>query len=132
MNKVLFSAAVILCMVGCSSSGHQAALDAHADAPANVKQLSGSEINSTVIGRKHSSVTSSGYTFSETLSADGTAKILISSEAPQSGNWVITGDVICITYKKYGKECSKVLSDGVAIWFVDSVTNKTNNKFIAN
>lgn len=132
MNKLLLCAAMMLCMAGCSSSGHQAAADAHADAPANAKQLSGSEINSTVVGRKHSSVTSSGYPFSETLSADGTSKIQISSETLQSGTWVITDDVICITYQKYGKECNKVLSDGVTIWFVDSVSNKTNNKFTAN
>ncbi|WP_150746519.1 hypothetical protein [Pseudomonas fluorescens] len=132
MNKLILCAAVILCMAGCSSSGNKAALDAHADAPANAKQLSGSEINSTVIGRKHSSVTSTGYPFSETLLADGTARIQISSESMQSGNWVITEDVICITYQKYGKECNKVLSDGSTIWFVDSMTNKTNNKFTAN
>lgn len=132
MNKLLLCAAMMLCMGGCSSSGHQAAADAHADAPANAKQLSGSEINSTVVGRKHSSVTSSGYPFSETLNADGTSKIQISSETLQSGTWVITDDVICITYQKYGKECNKVLSDGVTIWFVDSVSNKTNNKFTAN
>lgn len=132
MNKIILFAVVMLCLVGCSSSGHQAAVDAHADAPANAKQLSGSEINSTVIGRKHSSVTSTGYPFSETLNADGTAKIQISSEAMQSGTWVITGDVICVTYQKYGKECNKVLSDGSTIWFVDSVKNKTNNKFTAD
>jgi PBP1b-binding outer membrane lipoprotein LpoB len=132
VNKKILCAAVVLFITGCSSSGHQAAVDAHADAPAHAKQLSGSEINSTVIGRKHSSVTSTGYPFSETLSPDGTARIQISSESMQSGTWVITEDVICITYQKYGKECNKVLSDGVTIWFVDSVKNTTNNKFTAH
>ncbi|WP_150770235.1 hypothetical protein [Pseudomonas fluorescens] len=132
MSKLLLCAAVFLCMAGCSSSGHQAAADAHADAPANAKQLSGSEINSTVVGRKHSSVTSTGYPFSETLNPDGTSMIQISSEPMQSGTWVITEDIICVSYQKYGKECNKVLSDGVTIWFVDSVKNTTNNKFTAH
>ncbi|MED7669917.1 hypothetical protein GXB78_22155 [Pseudomonas moraviensis subsp. stanleyae] len=132
MKKIIFCALAILFMVGCASSGHQAALDAHADAPANARQLTGSEIKTTVIGRKHSSVTSTGYPFSQVLSADGTAQIHISSESMQSGSWVVTEDVICITYQKYGKECSKVLTEGGSIWFVDSTTNKTNNKFIAN
>jgi len=129
MNKVIIYSLVVLFMTGCSSSGRQSAADAHADAPANAKQLSGSEINSAVIGRKHSSVTSTGYPFTEILNPDGTAIIQISSEPMQSGQWVITEDVICVTYQKYGKECNKVLTDGVAIWFVDSVNNKTNNKF---
>jgi hypothetical protein len=63
------------------------------------------------------------------LNPDGTATIKISSEPMQTGAWVITEDVICVSYQKYGKECNKVLSDGVTIWFVDSVKNKTNNKF---
>ncbi|MCS3838722.1 hypothetical protein HNR03_003330 [Pseudomonas sp. JAI111] len=129
MNKVIIYSLVVLYMTGCSSSGHQTAADAHAAAPANAKQLSGSEINSTVIGRKHSSVTSTGYPFTETLNPDGTAVIQISSDPEQAGHWVIMEDVICVTYQKYGKECNKVLTDGVAIWFVDSVNNKTNNKF---
>lgn len=129
MNKVIIYSLIMLFMAGCSSSGHQAAVDAHADAPASAKQLSASEINATVIGRKHSSVTSTGYPFSETLNPDGTAEIQISSESMQTGRWVIVEDVICVTYQKYGKECNKVLTDGVSIWFVDSVNNKTNNKF---
>lgn len=132
MKNLIFCAVAILFMIGCASSGNQAALDAHADAPATAKQLTGSEIKTTVIGRKHSSVTSTGYPFSQVLSADGTAQIKISSESMQSGSWVVTEDVICITYQKYGKECSRVLSEGSAIWFVDNVTNKTHNKFIAN
>jgi|GEM_PF-2541971 PBP1b-binding outer membrane lipoprotein LpoB len=129
MNKVIIYSLVVLFMTGCSSSGRQSAADAHADAPANAKQLSGSEINSAVIGRKHSSVTYTGYPFTEILNPDGTAIIQISSEPMQTGQWIITEDVICVTYQKYGKECNKVLTDGVAIWFVDSVNNKTNNKF---
>lgn len=129
MNKIMACSIVVLLLAGCSSSGHQAAMDAHADAPPTAKQLNASEINSTVIGRKHSSVTSTGYPFSETLNPDGTATIKIFSEPMQTGAWVITEDVICVTYQKYGKECNKVLSDGVTIWFVDSVKNKTNNKF---
>lgn len=132
MNKIILSAVVLLCIAGCSSSGHQAAADAHADAPASAKQLNSNEINSTIIGRKHSSVTSTGYPFSETLNTDGTANIQISSEPMQSGTWVIEDDVICISYQKYGKECNKVLIEGTTIWFVDSVKNKTNNKFTAN
>jgi len=104
MKKLLFCAVAILFMIGCASSGNQAALDAHADAPATAKQLTGSEIKTTVIGRKYSSVTSTGYPFSQVLSADGTAQIQISSESMQSGSWVITGDVICVAYQKYGKE----------------------------
>lgn len=129
MNKIIVYSLVMLFMAGCSSSGHQAAVDAHADAPANAKQPNASEINSTVIGRKHSSVTSTGYPFSETLNPDGTAVIQISSESMQNGRWVIVEDVICVTYQKYGKECNKVLSDGTTLWFVDSMSNKTNNKF---
>ncbi|CAI8739011.1 hypothetical protein [Pseudomonas sp. fls2-241-R2A-110] len=129
MNKVIIYSLVVLFMTSCSSSEHQTAVDAHADAPASAKQLNGSEINATVIGRKHSSVTSTGYPFTETLNPDGTAVIQISSDPMQSGYWVITENVICVTYQKYGKECNKVLTDGVAVWFVDSVNNKTNNKF---
>lgn len=129
MNKLIIYPLLALFITGCSSSGHQAAADAHAAAPASAKQLTASEINSTVIGRKHSSVTSSGYSFSETLNPDGTAVITISGESMQKGSWVMTEDVICVSYQKYGKECNKVLSDGTAIWFVDSTTNKTNNKF---
>lgn len=112
-----------------NASGHQTATDAHAAAPASAKQLSGSEIRSMVIGRQHSSVTTTGYPFSETLNPDGTATIQISSEPTQTGNWTLTDDVICVAYAKYGKECNKVLSDGVAIWFVDNLKNTTNNKF---
>ncbi|VVM43651.1 hypothetical protein PS645_00380 [Pseudomonas fluorescens] len=129
MNKLIIYSLLGLFMTGCSSSGHQAAADAHAAAPASAKQLNASEINSTVIGRQHSSVTSTGYPFSETLNPDGTAVINISGESTQKGNWVITKDVICVSYQKYGKECNKVLSDGNSFWFVDSTTNKTNNKF---
>ncbi|MHC8343750.1 hypothetical protein [Pseudomonas sp. RT6P73] len=129
MNKVIIYSLIMLFMAGCSSSGHQAAADAHADVPANAKQLSANEINSSVIGRKHSSVTSTGFPFSQTLNPDGTAVIQISTESMQTGQWVITEDIICVTYQKYGKECNKVLTDGANIWFVDSVSNKTNNKF---
>ena len=129
MNKLIVYSLVVLFMTGCSSSGHQASADAHADAPANAKQLSASEIHSTVIGRKHSSVTSTGYPFSQTLNPDGTAVIQISTEQMQTGRWVMTENVICVSYQKYGKECNKVLTDGTVIWFVDSVSNKTNNKF---
>jgi hypothetical protein len=128
MNKLLLPVAVALLVVGCSS-GHQAASDAHAAAPANAKQLSGSEINEVLIGRKHSSVTTTGYPFSETLNRDGTATINISSEPMQTGNWTITEDVICVSYKKYGEECNRVLSDGVSVWLVDKTKNTTNNKF---
>lgn len=129
MNKLVLCLLMVLSMTGCSSSGHQAAADAHADAPPSAKQLNASEINSTVIGREHSSVTTTGYSFTETLKPDGTAVIQISSEPMQKGSWVMTGDVICVSYQKYGKECNKVLSEGTSIWFVDSKTNKTNNKF---
>jgi hypothetical protein len=129
MNKLMAPIVVVLFMAGCASSGHQTATDAHAAAPANAKQLSGSEISAMVIGRKHSSVTATGYPFSETLNSDGTATIQIASEPMQTGTWTITDDVICVAYQKYGKECNKVRSDGVAIWFVDSVKNTTNNRF---
>lgn len=131
MNKLTLCLLMVLFMTGCSSSGHQAAADAHAAAPASAKQLNAGEINSAMIGRKHSSVTTTGYPFSQTLNPDGTATIKISSEPMQKGSWVITEDVICVSYQKYGKECNKVLSDGASIWFVDSTTNKTNNKFSA-
>lgn len=129
MNKTLLCTAVVFCMAGCSSSGHQAAVDAHGDVPASAKRLNGSEINSTIIGRKHSSVTATGYPFSETLNADGTATIKIYSDPLQSGTWTLTDDVLCVSYQKYGKECNKVLSDGTTTWFVDSVKNTTNNTF---
>ncbi|MDQ3201546.1 MAG: hypothetical protein M3Q94_05165 [Pseudomonadota bacterium] len=129
MNKLILCLLMVLFMTGCASSGHQAAADAHADAPPSAKQLSAGEINSTVIGREHSSVTATGYSFTETLNPDGTAVIKISSEALQKGYWVMTEDIICVSYQKYGKECNKVLSDGASIWFVDSTTHKTNNKF---
>lgn len=129
MNRAIIYSLVVLFVAGCSSTGHEAATAAHADAPPNARQLSASEIQSTVIGRKHSSVTATGYAFSETLNPDGTAVIQISSESLQTGQWIMTEDVICVSYKKYGKECNKVLTDGVVIWFVDSVSNKTNNKF---
>jgi hypothetical protein len=129
MIRMAYYSFFLLLMAACTSSGHQAAADAHANPPPTAKTLSASEINATVIGRKHASVTSTGYPFSETLNPDGTATIKISTEAIQTGAWVMSDDVLCVTYQKYGKECNKVLSDGVSIWFVDSVSKKTNNKF---
>lgn len=130
MSKLLTLTLVLICMGGCASGGHQTtAADAHSPPPANAKQLSGGEINSKVIGRTHSSVTTTGYQFTEILNPDGSAIIEISSESKQKGSWVLTDDVICVEYQKYGKECNKVFTDGVRIWFVDSEKNTTNNTF---
>ncbi|VVO44958.1 hypothetical protein [Pseudomonas fluorescens] len=127
MDKLL-PVIVALLLAGCSS-GHQAANDAHAPAPADARQLKGSEINEALIGRQHSSVTTTGYEFKETFIQDGTAKIKIEGEPEQIGRWMIAEDVICVTYKKYGEECNTVRTDGVSIWLVDKTKNTTNNKF---
>lgn len=127
MTKLL-PVVVALLLAGCSS-GHQAAMDAHAPAPEDARQLKGSEINEALIGRQLSSVTSTGYKFSETLNLDGTATIEIKGELRQSGRWTIAEDVICVTYQKYGKECNTVRTDGDSVWLVDKTSNTTNNKF---
>lgn len=129
MNSLTGVVVLSLLLTGCANSGSDAAAKAHAPAPENAKQLSGSEIQSVVIGRKHSSVTSTGHSFSETLNPDGTATIEISGDGKQRGSWVITDNIICVSYQKYGKECNIVRSDGNSIWFVDSEKHTTNNKF---
>jgi len=120
---------IALLLAGCSS-GHQAAIEAHAPAPApeDARQLMGSEINEALIGRQHSSVTTTGYKFKETFSQDGTVSIKIEGEPEQIGRWMITEDVICVTYKKY-EECNTVRTDGTSIWLVDKTKNTTNDKF---
>lgn len=104
-------------------------MDAHAPAPEDARQLKGIEINEALIGRQLSSVTSTGYKFSETPNPDGTAAIEIKGEPRQSGRWTIVEDVICVNYQKYGNECNTVRTDGDSIWLVDKTSNTTNNKF---
>lgn len=128
MSKLLTAMAVALFLAGCSS-GHQAPNDAHTPAPPGAKHLSGDEIQQALVGRKLTSTTESGHTFWETLNPDGTASIQIKGDAVEKGNWTVAGDVICVNYKKYGKECSTAHSDGTSVWFVDQTKKTTNNKF---
>ena len=122
-----------LCLIACLSFTSHAlagdAADAHSAPPASARQLSGGEIQSTLVGHKLSSLTESGYPFSETLNADGTSTINISTESTQHGTWKVSGDVVCISYAKYGEECNYFRTDGVSYWSIDKAKNTTNNKF---
>lgn len=93
------------------------------------EQLSGDEIHQVLIGRELKSKTAKGEPFPETLSPGGAALIKIANYPEVKGNWTVAGDVICVTYKEYGKECNTVHSDGASVLLVDQNTKKTNNKF---
>lgn len=128
MFKLLTTLAMALFLVGCSSGPHTPN-DAHSLPPPGARQLSGAEIEQTLIGRKLTSVTATGHDFWETLNRDGTAKIQIASDKVEKGHWKVAGDVICVNYEKYGEECSTAHSDGVSVWLVDHTKKTTNNKF---
>ncbi|MFL1527815.1 hypothetical protein [Pseudomonas sp. O230] len=76
--------------------------------------------------------TEKGDSFWETLSPGGAAAIKIADYPEAKGSWTIAGDVICVTYKEYGKECNTVRSDGVSVWLIDESKKTTNNKFSAH
>ncbi|TFB40915.1 MULTISPECIES: hypothetical protein [unclassified Pseudomonas] len=128
MSKLLTAITVAFFLSGCSS-GPQIPNDAHTPAPAGAKQLSGDEIHQVLIGRELKSKTAKGEPFSETLSPGGAALIKIANYPEIKGNWTVAGDVICVTYKEYGKECNTVHSDGASVWLVDQNTKTNNNKF---
>ncbi|KPG95449.1 hypothetical protein AEQ67_19660 [Pseudomonas sp. RIT-PI-q] len=128
MSKLLTAFAVTLFLAGCAS-GQQTPNAAHMPAPPGAKQLSGAEIHQTLIGRKLQSETAGGLPFWETLSPDGTAAIQIAKDPIQKGSWTVAGDVICVTYQEYGKECNTAHSDGVSVWLVDQTKKTTNNRF---
>lgn len=129
MWKEALLATAIASITACSSSGNGAAEDAHSAPPLNARKLNANEIKTELIGKKISSVTQSGYPFSEVLNADGSSILKIPSEPTQSGNWTLKGDIICTNYKKYGEECNTIVTDGTSFWSIDSIKNTTNNKF---
>ncbi|HEX8594443.1 MAG TPA: hypothetical protein VF682_14370 [Pseudomonas sp.] len=127
--KAIYAAAFAVLLMGCASGGNSPAKDAHSAPPPNATEITGGEITSQFIGRSHQSVTTSGQSFTETLTADGKAKIHITGMPEASGNWKITGDVICVTYSAYGEECNIVKADEQSFWFIDNVKGTTNNRF---
>ena len=131
MIRLMTVLSVALFLAGCSSSTHTPN-DAHSPAPTSAKQLGGDEIQQVLIGRKLQSRTEKGDSFWETLSPGGAAAIKIADYPEAKGSWTIAGDVICVTYKEYGKECNTVRSDGVSIWLIDESKKTTNNKFSAH
>jgi hypothetical protein len=127
--KALCSISLMILMCGCAGGVSSPAKEAHSPAPPGARQLSGAEITSQFIGRSHTSVTTSGASFSETLMQDGTARIQITGSPEKTGQWSITGDVLCVNYVAYGKECNIVKADDKYVWFVDSTKGTTNNSF---
>ena len=128
MIRLLTAISISVFLVGCSSDPPPPN-DAHSPAPANAKQLSGAEIQQVLIGRKFESQTERGLPFWQILTPDGGANIKISSYPEAKGSWAVTGDVICVTYVEYGKECNTVHSDGSSYWLIDENKKTTNNKF---
>jgi len=127
--KAIYMAALVALLSACAGGGSSPAKDAHSAPPPSAKQISGSEISSQFIGRSHQSVTSGGQAFTEVLTADGKARIQISGNPEATGNWKITGDVICVTYSAYGEECNIVKADEQWFWFIDKAKGTTNNRF---
>lgn len=126
--KNIYLVALLSLLIGCSG-GSSPAKDAHSPAPPAAKQLSGSQISTQFIGRLHQSVTASGQSFSEILTQDGRAKINITGSPEATGDWTLSGDVLCVTYEAYGKECNTVKADDQWFWFIDSTKGTTNNRF---
>lgn len=126
--KTIYLVALLSLLIGCSG-GSNPSRDAHSPASPAAKQLTGAQISNQFIGRSHRSVTSSGEPFSEILTHDGTAKINITGSPEATGDWTLSGDVLCVTYKAYGKECSTVKADDQWFWFIDSTKGTTNNRF---
>jgi hypothetical protein len=127
--KAIYLATLVVVLTGCAGGGSSPAKDAHSPPPPSAIQISGSEISSQFIGRSHQSVTSSGQAFTEVLTADGKAKIQITGSPQDTGNWKITGDVICVTYSAYGEECNIVKVNEQWFWFIDNAKGTTNNRF---
>jgi len=127
--KAIYIVALAAFLSGCAGGGSSPAKDAHSPASPGAKQLSGSEISTQFVGRTHQSVTSGGQTFTETLTADGRAKIHITGSPEATGDWQIAGNIICVTYSAYGKECNIVKADEQWFWLIDSVKGTTNNRF---
>lgn len=128
MLRLLTAASFALVLAGCSS-GQRATDDSHSPAPASAQPLSGAQIQQAMVGRKLESRTAKGEPFWQTLSPGGAAIIKIADYSEAKGNWTISGDVICVTYKEYGEECNTVRSDGASIWLIDEQKKTTNNKF---
>lgn len=126
ISKLLTAIAVAVFLPGCSSGPPN---DAHSPAPPGAKQLSGDEIHQVLIGRELKSKTAKGEPFSETLSPGGAALIKIANYPEAEGNWTVAADVICVTYKAYGKKCNTVHIDSASVWLVDEESKKINNKF---
>jgi hypothetical protein len=127
--KAIYIAAFAALLMGCASGGSSPAKDAHSPPPPDAIKITGSEITNQFIGRSHQSVTTSGQSFTETLTADGKAKIHITGMAEAAGSWKVTGDVICVTYTAYGEECNIVKANEQSFWFIDNVKGTTNNRF---
>lgn len=121
--------AIACLLTACAGGGSSPATDAHSPPSPQAKTLSGDEITSQFIGRPHSSVTSTGQPFSETLTPDGKARIRIAGSPEALGSWTLSGNVICVVYPAYGQECSIVKADDQFVWFVDSNKGGTNNRF---
>ena len=128
MIRLLTTLSAALFLAACATSEH-APNEAHAPAPTSARQLSGAEIHQVLIGRKLESVTEKGEPFWEVLSPGGAATIKIAKFPEAEGSWKVSGDVICVTYKSYGRECNTVRSDGVSVWLIDEFKKTTNNMF---
>ena len=127
--RAIYMTALTVLLSACAGGGSSPTKDAHAPPPPGARQISGSEISAQFIGRSHQSVTSSGQAFTEVLTADGKARIHITGDPEATGNWKITGDVICVTYSAYGEECNVVKADERWFWFIDNTKGTTNNRF---
>jgi len=127
--KAIYIVALGAFLSGCAGGGSSLAKDAHSPALPGAKQLSGSEISTQFVGRSYQSVTTGGQTFTEILTSDGRAKINIAGNPEATGDWQITGDVICVRYSAYGKECNIVKADGQWFWLIDKDKGTTNNRF---
>jgi hypothetical protein len=127
--KAIYMAALVTLLSGCAGGASSPAKDAHSPASPDARSLNGSEIAAQFVGRTHQSVTSGGQAFTEILTADGRARINIAGNPEATGDWKITGDVICVTYSAYGKECNIVKVNDQWFWLIDSAKGTTNNRF---
>lgn len=127
--KAIYITAFAILLMGCVSGGSSPAKEAHSPPPPDAVKISGSEITNQFVGRSHQSVTTTGKSFTEILTADGKAKIHIAGMDEATGSWKITGDIICVAYSAYGEECSIVKANEQWFWFIDNVKGTTNNRF---
>jgi hypothetical protein len=120
MNVVITAMFVIS---GCVSDS------AHSPAPPDATVASTDQIQEVLSGKRLSSVTHKGNTFSMTFNPDGSEIFEEFGSQAQRERWEVVGDQVCISSPTYPRECSQVKVRGRDIWFVVPGTTRTRNHF---